>query len=175
VGIIVADPGLTLNKFADWARYAIKFKARALILDHFHRLNCQAGDEQYDAIREVKRMASLSQMVYLVAAQLKHGEGGALLGHYEVPGPSSWAGTANLEREADLAIQAWQPFCRGVTRQDRQDAREDGDKLANIVQADTMAIRVSARRYRWTGAPPEHTVARLIVRDGQLYGWEMRR
>jgi hypothetical protein len=172
--ILVADPGLTLDRFIGWARYAFKLKARALILDHFHRFDCQAGEEQYAAIREIKRVASLSQMVFLVAAQLNQGEGGSLLGHYEVPGPSSWAGTANLEREADVAIQAWQPFVRNIERDQKQAAREDPEKLAGIVQENVMAIRVSARRYRHADAPPQHTVARLYVRDGMLCGWGQR-
>lgn len=170
--ILTADPGLTLDKFTKWCRYAYRMQARALILDHFHRMDCGVGEEQYAAIREMKRIAALSGLVLLVAAQLKQGEGGPL-GDHEVPGSSSWAGTANLQRECDVSLQAWKPFKKDLERGDKQAARDDADKLAAIVDAGVMAVRVSGRRYL---PPPsadgvEHSVARLRVRDGMLYDW----
>lgn len=172
-GIMVADPGLTLDNFVHWVRYAFKLKARAIILDHFHRLDCMAGDEQYRAIREIKRVAAKSNLVILAGAQLTNGEGGPLLGEYEVPGGSSWAGSENLGRECDVALQGWRPFIPGIKRGEKQLARENPEKLAAIIQNNTMGVRLAAHRYRdeGDGAP---TAARLYVHHGALRDWSGR-
>lgn len=171
--IMWADPGLTLDNFIHWVRYAFKVRARAIILDHFHRLDCMAGDEQYRAIREIKRVAARSNLVILAGAQLKNGDGGDLLGEYEVPGGSSWAGSENLGRECDVAVQGWRPFVSGIKRGEKQAAKENPTKIRELVQRNVMAIRLAAHRYRDEGddAP---TAARLVVQSGRLYGWSGR-
>ncbi len=173
-GILVADPGLTLAGFIEWARYAFKVKARALILDHFHRLECEAGEQQGQAIRDIKNAAEKSGMVILAAAQLKQGEGGPL-GEYEVPGPHSWSGTAGLQRECDVALQSWRPFKPNIERGQKQAAKDDPEKLAEIIQPNVMAVRVAAHRYEHRqDEATGHRAARLFVRDGLLYGWGQR-
>lgn len=168
--IIVAEPAITLDTFTSWARMAYKEKCDVLMLDHFHRLE-DTGDSQNRsrnaAIRHIKNIASQSNMIVMVAAQLKNGAD-ETLGEYEVPGSQSWAETAGLRRECDVAIQAWRPFVVGVTRQQKMEARDDPTKLAGIVQPNVMAVRCDAHRYRDV-AP--YRAARLSVHEGEVTSW----
>jgi hypothetical protein len=170
---IVAVPDITLATFTQWARVAYKEKRDVLIFDHFHRL--ESGGEggwrdRNNSIRQIKNVASQSNLLVVVAAQLKNGEGGAL-GEYEVPGSQSWAETAGLRRECDVAIQAWRPFVLGVTREQKLAAKDDPTKLSQIVQENVMAVRCDAHRY--LEVPPGRA-ARLIVNQGELSSWTAR-
>jgi hypothetical protein len=169
--IIVAEPDLTIDGFVRWARYAYREKCDVLMLDHFHRLevgNARDGREnRAAAIRRIKNVAAQSNMLIVAAAQMKNGEGGTL-GEYEVPGSNAWAETAELRREADVAVQVWRPFRGGVTRKEKQAARDDPAKLVKIVAQNTMAVRCDAHRYR-DAAP--YMAARLRVTDGQISSW----
>lgn len=174
--IIVAQQDITVDDLIGWGRMAYREKCDVLMFDHFHRLEDE-GESQHrgrnSAIRNIKNMASKSNMLVVVAAQLTHGEGGHLLGQYEVPGASSWAETAGLRRECDVAIQAWRPFVQGVTRAQKAEARDDGMKLASIVQENVMAIRCDAHRYPRPDMEP-YRAARLYVNEGELTSWSSR-
>lgn len=170
-GIIVAEPALTLELFVQWARYAYSQGCDVLMLDHFHRLSVESRDRwqgRGDAIREIKNIASKSNMLIVAAAQMKDGDGGNALGQYEVPGSGSWAESAGLRREADVAIQVWRPFKAGVKREQKQAAREDPQALARIVEPNTMALRVDAHRYRDEDGTK---AARLHVAEGHISSW----
>lgn len=171
---IVAVPDITLESFTQWARVAYREKRDVLIFDHFHRLEASADSgwrDRNNAIRHIKNVASLSNMLVVVAAQLKDGAGGDQLGQYEVPGAHSWAETAGLRRECDVALQLWRPFVPGVTRAQKAEAKDDVTKLADIVQPNVMAVRCDAHRY----AEASQTQAtRLNVRQGELTSWTSR-
>lgn len=165
--LIVAEPALTLSVFIQWARYAYREKFDVLMLDHFHRLEVGEGESWKDrgnAIRKIKNVAAQSNLLIVAAAQMKDGEGG-MLGQYEVPGSSSWAETSGLRRECDVAVQVWRPFRSGIKREDKQAARDDSRRLADIVEQNVMAVRCDAHRYR-DAAP--YKAARLYVQDGQI-------
>jgi hypothetical protein len=169
--MIVAVPDITIDVFTRWARYAFSKECDVVMFDHFHRLSDTGASQNRGrnaAIRAIKNIASASNMLVVVAAQLKEGEGGNLLGQYEVPGPQSWAETAGLRRECDLAMQAWRPFVPGVTREQKSAARDDPAKLCGLVQPNVMAVRCDAHRYREV---PPHLAARLVVNDGELTSW----
>jgi hypothetical protein len=165
--MIVAEPAITIDIFTQWARYAYTHKCDALIFDHFHRLE-DGGQSQHRsrnaAIREIKNVASQSSMAVVVAAQLINGEGGAL-GEYEVPGCHSWAETAGLRRECDVALQLWRPFQPGITREQKSSARDDVAKLSGLVQENIMAVRCDAHRYREVSMT---RATRLYVNQGEL-------
>lgn len=168
--IIVADAGLTMDSFTQWARYAYREGCDVLMLDHFHRLAADSKDRygsRGDAIREIKTMAQKSKMLIMAAAQMKQGEGGHLLGEHEVPGPGSWAETAGLRREADVAIQVWRPFRPGITRKQKQGARDNEMAVAKLTEPNVMACRLDAHRYseHQTGA------CRLFVQHGRISSW----
>lgn len=171
--IVVAEPAITLDTFTRWARVAWREKCDVLMFDHFHRLEAEgvnAWRDRNSAIRQIKNVAAKSNMVVVVAAQLKNGDGGPL-GEFEVPGSQSWAETAGLRRECDVAIQLWRPFKPGVTREAKSAARDDVAKLGDIVQPNIMAVRCDAHRYH---PAPVHQAARLYVNDGEISSWTGR-
>jgi hypothetical protein len=168
--IVIAETAITVDVFTQWARVAYREKCEVLMFDHFHRLEDEGTNQARSrgaAVRHIKNVASKSNMVVIVAAQLKDGEGGNLLGQYEVPGPSSWAETSGLRKECDVAVQAWRPFVPGVTRAQKAEARDDVSKLETIIQPNVMAVRCDAHRYR----PQPHRATRLYVNDGELTSW----
>ena len=91
--MIVAEPDLSLDGLLRWGRYAWSAGFDVLMLNHFHRLDPGPGDVwqgRAAAARQIKNMATAGQMIVVAAAQLRDAESG-MLGHYEVPGSSSWA------------------------------------------------------------------------------------
>lgn len=170
-GTIQADPDLTLERFAYWIRWADAHDIRVVLLDHFHRLNGHDGQSKLNEqrsreIRHIKNMAEEREILIVAAAQLTHGEGGSLLGEYEVPGPSSWAESASLRRECDLAIQCWRPFKPSITPKQKAEVRDNVDLLDTIIKTNVMHTRIDAARYVRL---PAHNLAPLSVTD---YGLE---
>jgi hypothetical protein len=171
--IVVAEPDITVEILIQWARVAYRERCDVLMFDHFHRLASGGSDpwgQRNAAIRQIKNAAAKSNLLIVCAAQLKNGEGGAL-GEYEVPGSQSWAETAGLRRECDVAIQLWRPFRLGATREQKAAARDDAAQLAELVDRNVMAVRCDAHRYR-DAAP--YQAARLYVHDGQITSWSGR-
>lgn len=169
--IIYADPYLTVQKIVHWCRYAFKRGAHAVILDHFHRVTMGDWQEQGEAVRTLKNIGMRGNMVFLTAGQLKYGEGGPLA-EFEVPGPQSWAGTGNIQREADIALQGWRPLRPGITMKEKREAKDDPTKLADLIQHQTMAIRLAAHRYQVHEENPHP--ARLFVNNDRLDSWSAR-
>lgn len=172
---IFADTGkATLAEIAYWIEYARIAKADALIFDHLGQLATSGGDRwsQFaDAIHEFKRLAVAARMTLVVGAQLKQGDGGSFLGEHDVPGNHSWAASAEVQRTADVAIQLWRPFRNGVTAEQKRDARDDATKIPDLIQPNTMAIRVAAHRYRGSAM---NACAKLYVTNDQLSSWSPR-
>lgn len=169
--LIVACPDLSLAVFTQWARYAYARHYDVLMLDHFHRLEVGAGESWKDrgnAIRSIKNIAAKSNLLIVAAAQMKDGEGGGILGQYEVPGSNSWAETAGLRRECDVAMQVWRPFRQGVKREQKQAVRDGTMQLDQIVEPNAMAVRCDAHRY--LDAAP-YKAAKLYVNGGQITSW----
>jgi hypothetical protein len=167
--IVIARQDLDLGSFVQWARVAYREKCDVLMLDHFHRLASGSGDKwqgRDDAIRKIKNVASQSGMLVVAAAQMKNAEGP--LGEFEVPGAASWAETSGLRREADVALQAWRPLRVNLSRKAKAAAKEDGSRIMDLVQPNTMAIRCDAHRYR-PNAP--YSAARLYVADSRISSW----
>jgi hypothetical protein len=149
---IVSEADLSLGRFTYWCRYAYQHGFSAVLLDHFNRtggtgVQADRNGVRSDDVRQIKTLAVKSGMTICAAAQLRQGEGGALLGLYEVPGPGSWAETANLRRECDVAVQAWRPFKPGVKPGMKMMARDNPQRLGEIIQRNVMALRVDAHRY----------------------------
>lgn len=170
--IIVAEQDITLETFTQWSRRAWKEKCDVVMFDHFHRLDDDGASQNRSrgrAIREIKNIASRSSMLFVCAAQLKNASEDAL-GEFEVPGAGSWAETAALRREADLAMQIWRPLKPGTTGQQKMEARNDPMKLSEIIQPNTMAIRCDAHRYPTDDTAP-YKAARLVVKSGELMSW----
>jgi len=172
---IFADtPEATVAQLERWAEYGIQHNATALIFDHFHRLEFgsqrESWQDQGEAIRQIKKLAVDADMTMVIGAQLKQGEGGSVLSEHEVPGNGAWAGSSNIQREIDVGIQLWRPFKPGITTADKHAAREDVAKVAELVQPNVMAVRLSA--HRW-GKPP-NTFCKLYVDGGNLMGWSPR-
>ena len=157
----------TVSELALWANYGKTHQADALIFDHFSRLEVGVGERWQglgQAIRSIKKMAVEVNQTIVVGAQLTQGEGGSVLGEHEVPGNGSWAGSSEIQREADVALQLWRPFQPGVTAKQKQAAREDMEKIRDIVQTNVMGVRLAA--HRWGRDPNQF--ARLAVNRGQI-------
>lgn len=171
--IIVAEPSITIDTFTQWCRVAYREQCEVVMFDHFHRLEDEGTSQHRSrnaAIRQIKNVAAKSNMLVVVAAQLKNASDDPL-GEFEVPGAASWAETAGLRRECDVAIQCWRPFKLGTSRADKAEARDNPAKLADIVQQNIMAVRCDAHRYRDV-AP--YRAARLHVQDGDVSSWTPR-
>jgi len=163
----------TVTELARWATYGVKHGADALIFDHFSRLEVGQGERWQglgQAIRQIKKLAVSADMTIVVGAQLTQGEGGSILGEHEVPGNGSWAGSSEIQRECDIGVQLWRPFKPGVSAKQKQEAKEDMHKVAEIVQPGVMGVRLAA--HRWGKAP--NTFCRLYVEHGQISGYSGR-
>jgi replicative DNA helicase len=161
------SPDATLPDLAKWIRYGETHDADAVIFDHFSRLEVPTGERWQglgDAIRQIKKMAVAADLVVVVGAQLTQGEGGSVLGEHEVPGNGSWAGTSNIQREVDAALQLWRPFKPGITNTQKQEARTDMSKVRELVQEGVMGVRLAA--HRWGRDPNQF--CKLTVRAGQI-------
>lgn len=167
-------PNGTVDELRFWCAYAKETRRDVFIFDHLHRLNTGDGDNAWTAfggaVRDIKNMARDHGLLVVTAAQLKAGATGYLLGDHEAPGNSSWYGGLRIQQEADLALQVWRPLRKGVTEQEKREAKDDGAVKA-LVQQNVMAVRVAASRYR---ASANGEVRRLCVRDGRLESFSAR-
>lgn len=164
----------TLSNLTYWIEYARIGKAHALIFDHLHRLEFGQGERWAQlggAMRALKNMAVAARLTLVVGAQLKQGEGGSFLGEHEVPGNNSWAGSSEIQREIDVGVQVWRPFRTSVTAKEKREARDDAAKVRGLLQANTMALRVAAHRYR--GEAMNECMKLCVDRD-QLSSWSSR-
>jgi hypothetical protein len=163
----------TVSELALWAGYGRMHGADALIFDHFSRLEVGQGERWKglgQAIRQIKKLAVEADMTLVVGAQLTQGEGGSILGEHEVPGNGSWAGSAEIQRECDVGVQLWRPFKPGITAKQKQEAKEDHAKIADIIQPGVMGVRLAA--HRWGKAPNQF--CKLYVEGGQIAGYSGR-
>jgi KaiC/GvpD/RAD55 family RecA-like ATPase len=163
----------TVTELGKWARYGHKYGADALVFDHFSRLEVGEGERWKglgQAIRQIKQLAVEADMTLVVGAQLTQGEGGSILGEHEVPGNGSWAGSSEVQRECDVGVQLWRPFKPGVSAKQKQEAKEDMSKVAEIVQPGVMGVRLAA--HRWGKQPNQF--CKLYVSDGQISAYSGR-
>jgi len=149
---IYSVPDLTVPRFLKAIGFAKREGFDIVMLDHFHRLrtNGDAVRDRAEAAYVIKNEAVKSDILVVGAAQLKDdGEGGGL-GHHTVPGSGSWAGTADLRRECDKALQLWRPLKPGLSAKQKQSARENPGGIHAIVEHNIMAVRADADRYAVT-------------------------
>ena len=149
---IYSVPDLTLPRFVDAITYASTEGYDVVMLDHFSRLRITKDPvrDRAEASYVIKNMAVKKDILVVGAAQLKDdGEGGPL-GHYSTPSSGSWAGTADLRRECDKAVQLWRPLKPGLTAKQKQAAREHPGALEGIIERNIMAVRCDADRYAVT-------------------------
>jgi len=164
----------TVDDLGYWVEYARIGHADALIFDHLHMLDVGPGEEWRGlgrAVKAIKTMARDGKLLVVAGAQLTQGEGGSVLGEHEVPGNGSWAGSSGIQRLVDAGIQLWKPFHKGVTPQQKREARDEPGKIADIVQRNVMAVRVAAHRWR-QGAMNQF--AKLYVEQDQVHSWTSR-
>jgi KaiC/GvpD/RAD55 family RecA-like ATPase len=163
----------TVSELALWAGYGKMHGADATIFDHFSRLDVGQGERWQglgQAIKQIKNLAKEAQQTLVVGAQLTQGGTGSILSEHEVPGNNSWAGSSEIQREADVGVQLWRPFKPGITEQQKRDAKDDHTKVGEIVQHGVMGVRLAA--HRWGKAPNQF--CKLMVADGQITGYSGR-
>jgi replicative DNA helicase len=163
----------TVSELALWAGYGKMHGADATIFDHFSRLEVGQGERWQglgQAIRQIKKLAVEADMTLVVGSQLTQGEGGSILGEHEVPGNGSWAGSSEIQREADVAVQLWRPFKPGVSQQQKTEAKQDHTKVGDLIQPGVMGVRLAA--HRWGKQPNQF--CKLMVADGQITGYSGR-
>jgi hypothetical protein len=166
IAVIMSESDLSVATFARWCQWAAEEGCDAVLLDHFHRIGASTSnryEERSEAIRTIKTIGEKRDLLIVAAAQLRNAEGP--LGEYEVPHIGSWAETANLRRECDVAVQAWRPLKRGVTNRDRALAREVPGYLPKLLQRNVMGLRLDAHRYN---PDDERPWCRLTVANGAL-------
>jgi hypothetical protein len=164
----------TIGDLAHWVEYARVGKADALIFDHLGRMDVGQGEQWQgmgNAVRQIKNMAKSARMVVVMGAQLTQGEGGSWLGEHEIPGNKSWAGTAAVQRECDVGIQLWRPFKPGITADQKRQAKDDEHKVRDLVQENTMAVRIAA--HRWRGRVMNEC-SRLYVENDAVHSFSTR-
>lgn len=124
--------------------------AGVVIFDYIQRMQTDPQNPWSSltaVVRELKNIAKRQGVVLLAGAQLK--AGGGLLGEHEVPGNDSWYGGSVFQQEADVALQLWRPFRRGVSTEDKNAAKQGERPLLDLLQPNTMGVRVAA--HRWLG------------------------
>lgn len=165
----------TVAALDKWVRYAQDAEADVLIFDHFHQMEHGTAGKRWenegDAVKAIKKMANRARLPIVMGAQLTQGEGGSWLGEHEIPGNRSWAGTADIQRTVDIGIQVWRPFKPRITAEQKREAREDYTKVKDLVQENTMGIRMSA--HRWKGSVMGQCT-KLYVESDQLHSWSFR-
>lgn len=165
----------TVEELHRWVKFAARVGADVLIFDHFGRMDLGGSDHAPQrsgrAVRAIKQMTKSEDLLVVMGAQLTQGEGGSWLGEHEIPGNKSWAGTAEIQREVDIGLQAWRPFVKGVTPQQKREAKDDAAKVQDLVQQNVMGLRVAA--HRWKGSSM-NKCTRLYVENDQLHSWGYR-
>lgn len=166
-GYIVVPPRLTLRHLHYEVRLAHKMGFKAVLLDHFSRLDFGPGPRWQvagDAIRQIKRMARMYELPIVVGAQLTNGMGP--LGRYEVPTEASWALTSELQRECDVGIQLWRASRRGPTAKELALAKQRPGLVRDLALPRTVFLRVVANRLFDTEDMMD--CAKLYLLDGNV-------
>lgn len=160
--LIIADQqsGRTLADVLYWIHYAADRGAEAVIFDHLHELDLTGSrDHTNDLGEAVKRIGAATverQVVLMMAAQFNRGQGADPLLLHEVPTETMFRGTDVIQHKAVVSLQLWRPLRPGVTNEQKRCFREqrplDGQvmvpTLDDLVQPETMALKVAKHRYR---------------------------
>lgn len=167
---IVVPPTLDLASLTACVRWAKRRSYKAVIVDHFSRMEFGNGPRWQaaaDMIRRIKRLAMWQEIAIIVGAQLTRAEGP--FGLYEQPDESSWAHTVELHREADISLVVWRPLIAQPSADDLRQARVDKGSRMNLVARDTMCVACVGHRY--FQHPLHDTALKLRVERGVIRSW----
>lgn len=160
--LMVADQraGRTLADVLYWMRWAAARGASFVIFDHLQEMQLAGTRSRFqeleEAVRTLRAEAVRLNVVLLLCAQFNRGQGSDPLLLHEVPTETLWRDTDALQQAAVIALQLWRPLRPGITNEIKRAFREQRPPegklyiptIDDIVQPDTMAIKIAKHRYR---------------------------
>lgn len=152
-----------------WLRWAADQGAEAVIFDHFHGMSLTGGSQTGaldEAVRALNVAATDCGVTLLLPCQFNRGQGGGnKLALHEIPDDAMFRGTDALLQFAVVALQLWRPIIPGISPERRKGYAEGTVPRDEVVQADTMALRVAKHRYL-DGASGQ--MGRLRIHEGVI-------
>jgi len=166
-----AGEKLTVQALIEAMKYAARYKCRYVILDHIHRVRFDAAADVRRSLSEVTRwlrdMAARHDMVIFVAAQLHRANSDkGPLRDLVPPTMADLKETGTLEEDAVVGLLLHKTRRPATTAKDVADVVKNQRPLADIVEPDTMCVRVGKHRRR--GHVSEHVAFLRIRGDGSL-------
>lgn len=170
------DKFINLAKIERAAKDANVRGANVLIVDHIDRVETEATDNEYLAmkriIRRLKELARDYRLVLVVASQVnREGRKGDRIAVYRPPRLETMQGGAAKEQEADVVLGLWRPIRQRHPEESPDDykniiaAATRGDvEPREFVEPNTMAVVCLKHRTRNT----EGNRCKLHVHHGRL-------
>lgn len=149
---------------------AVHWGANVLVFDHLHRIKPEIGQEERNmlglACKALKDAAVQHNILILAMSQLRREEHG-VFERYRPPHLTSFAGSSEIEGNADIGIGLYRPLKPMNTKQER--AVRNGDiPFENFIRPNTMAAKLLKHRYR--GSQTD-TVVLLTTAGGRIDDW----
>ncbi len=166
-----AGEKLTVPALIEAMKYAQRAKCRDVILDHIHRVRFDAAADVRRSLSEVTRwlrdMAAKHDLVVFVAAQLHRANSDkGPLRDLVPPTMADLKETGTLEEDAVVGLLLHKTRRAAVTAKDVAEVVKNQKPLADIVEPDTMCVRVGKHRRR--GHVSEHVAFLRLRGDGGL-------
>lgn len=175
--LFIPEKFVTLATVEAAARNAQQRGAKVLVVDHVDRIETQANDSEYLAlkrlVRRLKELARDHNLALLVASQLnREGRKADRLGAYRAPQIHHMQGGATKEQEADVVLGLWRPLrtIRPSESIEEFKAAMDAAMKGNaepetVLEPDTMAVVLLKHR---TWGSREGKRCRLRVSHGRI-------
>lgn len=175
--VFVPEKFVTMAKVEAAARSAQSRGAQVLVVDHIDRIETEATDSEYLAlkrlVRRLKELARDHSLSLVVASQLnREGRKGDRLGAYRAPQLHHMQGGATKEQEADVVLGLWRPLRTmhpGESLEEfkaAMDAAMKGNaEPETVLEPDTMAVVLLKHR---TWGNREGKRCRLRVTHGRI-------
>lgn len=142
-------PSPRLDTLLDLIRDVIHYRYDVLVLDHLHRVEPMAGQDERQALqtlcRALKTAAVKHRLLVVVAGHLRRED--TIFDRYHPPHLGSWLGSSAIEGESDLSLGLYRPL-RKMTLAEERSIRSGELPISDFVIPDTMAVRLLKHRFR---------------------------
>lgn len=151
-----------------WCRWAVeKVGARAVMIDHFHRLDFGAGPQyRVDVTETARRLKDLGRelgTVMLTAAQLNRSTDP--VDQYEPPSLARLKESAGIGEEADVVVMLSRQLRRDLPKKWQQSLRLGHLSERDIAEPNRMVV--TCRKHRLDDTALNHSTV-LLVENGKL-------
>lgn len=148
-----AGEKLTTDKLIEAMKEARRYRCQYVILDHIHRVRFDAGADERrslsDTTRWLRDMAAKYDMACFIAAQLhRGGNDKGPLRDLIPPSMDDLKGSGTLEEDAVVGLLLHRTRRAGATTKDAAEVAKNKRPISDIVEPDTMCVRVGKHRRR---------------------------